>query len=239
MEKLILKDGTELEIKEGASVNGIELEVANYAALGELAAKLTKENVSKVKFQSGDQVTGEYNGMALQEPHFRVTQEADHLSVLIGIREMTLEEQQQEDVTTAISYLSDEQALTVKGLYPEYDPDGKSYETGDRAVQDNILYRCLQDHVSQPNWAPGLAPSLWVALESGEHAGTLEDPIPVPDTVATAGMEYEYGKYYIEGVQVYICKRGGVPDPESMYGQKVTLQYAPSQLIGQYFELAE
>lgn len=238
MEKLILKDGTELEIRDGASVNSIELEVADYAALGTLAAKLTKENVSEVKFQSGDQVTGEYSGMVLQEPHFRVTQKSDCLSVLIGIREMTLEEQQQEDITTAISYLSDEQALSVKGLYPEYDPDGKSYKTGDRAVQDNILYRCLQDHVSQPDWAPGLAPSLWVALESGEYAGTLEDPIPVPETVATAGMEYEYGKYYSEGEQIYICKRGGVPDPESMYGQKVTLQYAPSQLIGQYFELA-
>lgn len=237
MEKLILKDGTELEIKEGASVNSIELEVADYAALGELASKLTKENVSEVKFQSGDQVTGEYSGMVLQEPHFRVTQEPDCLSVLIGIREMTLEEQQQEDVATAISYLSDEQALTVKGLYQEYDPDGKSYKTGDRAVQDNILYRCLPDHVSQPDWAPGLAPSLWVALESGEHAGTLEDPIPVPDTVTTSGMEYEYGKYYSEGNQVYICKRGGVPDPESMYGQKVTLHYGPSQMIGQYFEL--
>ena len=238
MEKLILKDGTELEIRDGASVNSIELEVADYAALGTLAAKLTKENVSEVKFQSDGQVTGEYSGMVLQEPHFRVTQKSDYLSVLIGIREMTLEEQQQEDVATAISYLTDEQALTVKGLHPEYDPDGKNYKTGDRAIQDNILYRCLQDHVSQPNWAPGLAPSLWVALESGEHAGTLEDPIPVPETVETAGMEYEYGKYYIEGDQIYICKRGGVPDPESMYGQKVTLQYAPSQLIGQYFEIA-
>lgn len=239
MEKLILKDGTELEIQDGASVNSIELEVEGYAALGELATKLTKENVSEVKFQSEGQTTGEYSGMVLQEPHFRVTQKPDYLSVLIGIREMTLEEQQQEDVTTAIFYLSDEQALTVKGLHPEYDPDGKNYKTGDRAVQDNILYRCLQDHVSQPDWAPGLAPSLWVALESGEHAGTLEDPIPVPETVETAGMKYEYGKYYSEGDQIYICKRGGVPDPESMYGQKVTLHYGPSQMIGQYFELAE
>ena len=239
MEKLILKDGTELEIRDGASVNSIELEVADYAALGTLAAKLTEENMSEVKFQSDDQVTGEYSGMVLQEPHFRVTQKSDCLSVLIGIRKMTTEEKQQEDVATAISYLPDEQALTVKGLYQEYDPDGKSYKTGDRAVQENILYRCLQDHVSQPDWAPGLAPSLWVALESGEHAGTLEDPIPVPDTVATAGMEYEYGKYYSEGGQTYICKRGGVPDPESMYGQKETLYFPPSQLIGQYFELAE
>lgn len=238
MEKLILKDGTELEIQDGASLSAIELEVMDYADLGELAAKLTEENVSEIKFQSGGRVTGEYSGMALQEPHFRVTKKKNRLSVLIGIREMTPEEQQKEDIVTAISYLSDEQALTVKGLYQDYDPDGKSYKTGDRAVQDNILYRCRKDHVSQPDRAPGIAPSLWVALESGEHAGTLEDPIPVPETVTTSGMEYEYGKYYSEGGQTYICKRGGVPDPESMYGQKEILYYPPSQLIGQYFEIA-
>lgn len=63
MEKLILKDGTELEIKDGASVNSIELEVADYSSLETLAFKLTKENLSEIKFQSGDQVTGEYSGI--------------------------------------------------------------------------------------------------------------------------------------------------------------------------------
>ena len=80
---------------------------------------------------------------------------------------------------------------------------------------------------------------MWVALNSEEHSGTQEDPIPVPDTVTTAGMEYEYGKYYSENGTVYLCKRGGVEDPEEMYGQKETLYFAPSALIGQYFEVAQ
>ena len=105
-------------------------------------------------------------------------------------------------------------------------------------VYKRQLYRCLQDHTSQPGWEPGVAPSLWVALESGSEAGTMDDPIPVPDTVTTSGMEYEYGKYYKEGDAVYLCQRVGVENPESMYGQKITLSYPPSALVGQYFVTA-
>lgn len=45
-------------------------------------------------------------------------------------------------------------------------------------------------------------------------------------------------KYYIENELVYLCKRGGVLNPESMYGQKEKLYFKPSALIGQYFEIA-
>ena len=96
------------------------------------------------------------------------------------------------------------------------------------------LYKCQQEHTSQPGWEPGVAPSLWVLVETGEQAGTKEDPIPVPDTVTTAGMEYEKGKYYSEGGTVYLMNRQGMSD-----GEKVTLYFPPSALVGQYFEIAE
>lgn len=89
-------------------------------------------------------------------------------------------------------------------------------------------------HTSQADWAPGVAPSLWVAVSSGEHAGTQEDPIPVPDTVTTAGMEYEKGKYYSEGDTVYLMDRTGMNT-----GETVKLYFAPSALLGQYFSAVE
>ena len=135
--------------------------------------------------------------------------------------------------------LPDKQAVTVKAIYPAYDPNGVQYPVDFKVLQDAVLYKCLQEHTSQENWAPGIAPSLWVAVETGEHAGTQEDPIPVPETVTTAGMEYVYGKYYQEDNTVYLCKCGGVEDPESMYGQKERLYFPPSALIGQYFSIAE
>ncbi len=151
-------------------------------------------------------------------------------------------EVQQEAVLVAqmqAQALTDAQAIPVKAIYPAYDPNGVQYPVDYKVLQEDVLYKCLQEHTSQENWAPGVAPSLWTAVQTGEHAGTQEDPIPVPETVTTAGFEYEYGKYYSEGGVVYLCKRGGVPNPEEMYGQKVALYFAPSALIGQYFVLAE
>lgn len=135
--------------------------------------------------------------------------------------------------------LEDAQAITVKAIYPAWSPDSVQYEVDYKVLHEDVLYKCTSAHTSQADWAPGVAPSLWTAVETGEHAWTQEDPIPVPDTVTTAGMEYEYGKYYQEGDTVYLCKRGGVEDPESMYGQKEKLYFPPSAMIGQYFVLAE
>ena len=71
-------------------------------------------------------------------------------------------------------------------------------------------------------------PALWTAIDV-THAGTIDDPIP-----AVAGMEYVYGKYYIEGETIYICKRTGEAE-----GGTIVLQFLPSQLVGQYFEIVE
>lgn len=130
--------------------------------------------------------------------------------------------------------LPDIEAVEAKALAPEWDPNGVLYPVNYKVTQNDVLYKCLQEHTSQPGWAPGVAPSLWTAIESGEHAGTLEDPIPVPETVQTAGMEYEKGKYYSEGGTVYLMDRQGMEA-----GEKVTLYFAPSALVGQYFSLVE
>ena len=130
--------------------------------------------------------------------------------------------------------LTDVQAITVKAIYPAYDPNGVQYPVDFKVVDNDVLYKCLQAHTSQESWAPGVAPSLWTAVQTGEHAGTQEDPIPVPETVTTAGMEYEYGKYYLEDETVYLMDRQGMDA-----GDKITLYFAPSALIGQYFSMAE
>ena len=76
-------------------------------------------------------------------------------------------------------------------------------------------------------WNPVDASSIWTAIDI-EHEGTLEDPIP-----ASAGMEYTKGLYYIEDGVIYLMNRQGMAD-----GETITLHYLPSQLVGQYFEIA-
>lgn len=132
--------------------------------------------------------------------------------------------------------LPDAQALEAKALYDTFDDLVKLKYTAEKQGfkfrNGDDLWKTAQDNVTfQAQYRPGQGTeSLYTHIDEA-HAGTQEDPIP-----AKANMEYEYGKYYSEGDAIYICKRGGVEDPESMYGQKVTLQYLPSALIGQYFE---
>lgn len=135
--------------------------------------------------------------------------------------------------------LTDAQALEAKVLYATFDElvsQGYTAEKAGFKFRDGEdLWKTAQDNVTfQAQYRPGEGTeSLYTHIDEA-HAGTLEDPIP-----AKANMEYEYGKYYSEDGTIYLCQRGGVPNPEEMYGQKVTLQYLPSALIGQYFVVAE
>ena len=166
MEKLILADNTEFQILDGASLGNISTGVADWTAAGTLVDKLTDENLKKVKFVSGDDISGEYTDMTLVTP---VQYTPGSPAVLtFGIRERTEGEIQQADVQTAISYLSDEQALTVKDLYADWDGNSIGYVAGDRVQYNGKLYKCLQGHTSQADWAPEAAPSLWTEILAGQ-----------------------------------------------------------------------
>ena len=121
--------------------------------------------------------------------------------------------------------LNDQLALKYSAMYPVW-ATGIAVEVGQRYQYGDRLYKVGQAHTTQSDWTPAATPALWTVIDV-EHAGTIEGPIP-----AVAGMEYEYGKYYIEGKTVYICQRTGEPA-----GGKITLYYLPSQLVGQYFEV--
>ena len=171
MEKLILADGTQIDILDGASLGSISAEVADWAAAGALVNKMTAENLKKVQFTSGEDVSGEYTDMILITPVQVTTGSTTVLT--FGIRERTEEEIQQEDVKTAIEYLSDEQALTVKDLYADWDENGIGYIVGDRVQHNGKLYKCLQGHTSQTDWSPEEAPSLWAEILAGQEGAPV------------------------------------------------------------------
>lgn len=131
---------------------------------------------------------------------------------------------------------TDQQAVQVPALYPLWSdlPDGTILTTQEEAVKgteitrvrgdDGKLYKVIKTHQKQADWAPGQATASLFTVIDVEHTGTLEDPIP-----AAVNMEYVKDKYYIEDGQIYLCIR----DSET------PLQYLPSQLVGQYFEIVE
>lgn len=129
--------------------------------------------------------------------------------------------------------LTDEEAAAVSELflpwkYPVqyYDgTDGEHPQSRVRGITSGFLYKCGKSHTSQADWPPESTPAIWTVIDES-HAGTIDDPIP-----AARGMEYEYGKYYLdpEDEKTYLCKQGEETGT-------IVLQYLPHELVGHYFE---
>lgn len=138
-----------------------------------------------------------------------------------------------------VSTFTDENALKVIELYPTFESVVGTYQKKGARVRYDVndktfLFKLTCEDQTEDgtlileSWNPVEAKSIWTVIDV-THAGTIDDPIP-----AVAGMEYVYGKYYIEGKAVYICKRTGEAE-----GGTIVLQFLPSQLVGQYFEVVE
>lgn len=137
-------------------------------------------------------------------------------------------------IEQASASLSDGEAAKSPELFPRWaDHIGETVKPGDRRSdtdESGVLhvYRVNngQGHTTQENWPPHSTPAMWTIINV-DHAGTQDDPIP-----AARGMEYEYGKYYIdsEDGKTYLCERIG-----EAAGGKIVLQYLPHELVGNYF----
>lgn len=137
-------------------------------------------------------------------------------------------------IEAATVNLSDGEAAKSPELITRWaDHIGETIEAGDRRSDEDAdgvlrVYKVRegQGHTTQADWPPHLTPAMWVVVDVA-HTGTQADPIP-----ASRGMEYEYGKYYLdsEDGKTYKCERTG-----EQAGGKITLQYLPHELVGNYF----
>ena len=131
-------------------------------------------------------------------------------------------------IEKAAESLSDNDAVNAVALFPAW-AAGIAVTAGERYQYADKLYKVVQAHTTQEDWTPDVTPAMWAVVDE-THAGTLDDPIP-----AERGMEYEYGKYYLDGEDgnLYLCQRTG-----EAAGGTIVLQYLPHELVGQYFDLA-
>ena len=135
-------------------------------------------------------------------------------------------------IEKAAESLDDNDAVKAVKLFPRWDEHiGEAVTPGQRMSDEDAdgvlrLYKVREGkgHTTQEDWKPCLTPAMWAVIDE-THAGTLEDPIP-----AARGMEYEYGKYYLdsEDGKTYLCERQGSTGT-------IVLQYLPHELTGHYF----
>ena len=63
MDKIILKDKTEFEIAEGASLGNIQIQSKDFNGIKSITDAFSEENISKVTFTHNDQTSGEYDDL--------------------------------------------------------------------------------------------------------------------------------------------------------------------------------
>lgn len=77
-------------------------------------------------------------------------------------------------IVKAAESLSDSDALAAPMLFERWNGDGVSYETGTRLYHKEVLYKVLQNHISQPDWTPENSPSLFARV-------LIPDPTVIPE----------------------------------------------------------
>ena len=63
MDKIILKNKTEFEIAEGASLGNIQIQSKDFDGIKSTTDAFSEENISKVTFTHNDQASGEYENL--------------------------------------------------------------------------------------------------------------------------------------------------------------------------------
>ena len=63
MDKIILKNKTEFEIAEGASLGNIQIQSKDFDGIKTITDAFSSENISKVTFTHNDQISGEYEDL--------------------------------------------------------------------------------------------------------------------------------------------------------------------------------
>lgn len=120
--------------------------------------------------------------------------------------------------------LTDNEALKVKDMYPEWSEFiNKSLTQGMKVQYDNKLYKVRQEIATVlENQPPSIHTAALYEEINETHAGTQEDPIPY-----TPPMEIFKNKYYTQNDILYKCIRdSGIP-----------LSHDLSALVGLYVEI--
>ena len=110
---------------------------------------------------------------------------------------------------------TDEQALSVPVLYPAW-RSGVDYVTGQRVLHGGVLYKALQDHTSQDDWAPDAAPSLFAKVLIPDAETILEWEQPDSTNPYSKGDKVTHnGKTWTSDIDNNVWEPG-------VYGWEVT-----------------
>lgn len=111
-----------------------------------------------------------------------------------------------------LDYASDEDAYTMRYLYPKWSGDGITYKTNDRLMYNDKFYKVLQDHTSQADWLPTTATSLYVEIaDPSIEYPEFKQPTGAHDAYAKGDKVTFEGKHYISLINANVYSPTAYP----------------------------
>ena len=111
-----------------------------------------------------------------------------------------------------LDYASDEDAYTMRYLYPEWLGNGLTYKTNDRLMYNDKFYKVLQDHTSQSDWTPDTASSLYVEIaDPSNEYSEFKQPTGAHDAYAKGDKITFEGKHYISLIDANVYSPTAYP----------------------------
>ena len=88
-----------------------------------------------------------------------------------------------------------------ESVYPDWIPKGYEYFAGERVSYNNLYYRCIQNHISQEDWEPGIAISLWAEIpDPAEEWPEWKQPAGAHDTYSKGDKVSHSDKHWISEI---------------------------------------
>ena len=102
---------------------------------------------------------------------------------------------------TAQFVVTDDVALTIPDIYPEWSADSVAYKLNEKVRYNDLLYKCLTAHTSQASWTPTDAPSLWVRIDDpAEEWPEWRQPTGSTDAYAKGAKVAHNSKHWVSNV---------------------------------------
>lgn len=230
--KLIFNDATELQIQSiKRTEDYLTVLVLETVATAEQLREMFSDGKKTKKLTIKDRETtiGTYTGYT---DFYRTESYTGGVLGVVNYKPEKTPEYQADMIASAVKMaeiqaqgLTDEQALTVQNLYPEWDDViGQTVAIGFKFNYADSLYKTIQDSLLiQEQYIPGEGTESLYAVIDETHAGTEGDPIPYD-----GNMELFEGKYYSQDGVVYRCIRN----------TEQPVYHALKDLVGLYVEVA-
>ena len=105
--------------------------------------------------------------------------------------------------------LNDTVAMDAMAIYPAWEI-GKAYAVNDRRRYGDFLYRCVQAHTSQADWAPDAVPALWVKISTEEWPEWVQ-PTGAHDAYNTGDKVTYNGNRYVSRIDANVYSPEAYP----------------------------